>query len=169
VHPFLSSIGTRYLPWFGAESLLVESFSETDPDAHTLLLDFFVLPQRRGVTRLTLEDALRSRGMALCAELGLDPIEYVVTCIPFDVYSRLAPQQGWGRQERWTHFDGYQVTRDLAVHALVGGDARHGGPDDFCTVQRDYDSVRITTRLSVLRRERFLVRQIPEPPTGPER
>ena len=159
LHPFMTSGGTRYLPWFGTETLLVETFPETDPDARTRLLDRLGLPRRRGLPRIAIEDALRSRTAYLCGELGLDPFEFTVVCIPFDAYTRLAPQRGWGRQQLWTHLDGYQVTRELRLHALVGGDTRYGGPDDLCGVQRDYDAARITARFCVVRRERFLARQ----------
>lgn len=159
LHPFMSSAGTRYLPWFGAETMLVEGFPETDPDARIALLDRLGLPQRRGLPRIAIEDALRSHAVPLCEELGLDPIEFTAACVPFDAYTRLAPQHGWGREQLWTHFDGYQVTRELRLHALVGGDVRYGGADDFCAVQRDYDAPRITARFCVLRRQRFLARQ----------
>ncbi|HEX7408821.1 MAG TPA: hypothetical protein VF515_14395 [Candidatus Binatia bacterium] len=159
VHPSITSAGTRYLPWFGPETLLVETFPETDPDARTALLHALGLSRRRGLPRMLVEDALLTHGSDVCVGLGLDPLEYVVTCIPFDVYLRLAPKYGWGQQEFWTHVDGYQVTRDLHLWALVGGNARYGGPDDFSSVQRDYDSERLTARFAVLRRERFLVRE----------
>ena len=48
----------------------------------------------------------------MCEDLGLDPTAYRITCIPFDVYKRLADRYGWGTRPLWTHFDGYQVTRD---------------------------------------------------------
>jgi hypothetical protein len=159
VHPFLSSAGTRYLPWFGSEAVLVETFPESDPEAGGWILGTLGLPRRRGLPRIAIEDALRSHGMNVCTALGLDPFEFVVGCIPFDAYARLAPAYGWGREQFWTHFDGYQVTRELHLLALVGGDARYGGPDGFCAVQRDYDPPRITARFCVLRRQRFLARE----------
>ena len=159
LHPFMSSAGARYLPWFGSEAILVETFPESDPDARGPILGSLGLLGRRGLSRIAIEDALRSHGMDLCAALGLDPFDFVVGCIPFDAYTRLAPAYGWGREQLWTHFDGYQVTRELHLHALVGGDARYGGPDDFCAVPRDYDSPRITARFCVLRRQRFLARE----------
>ncbi len=158
-HPFISSAGLRYLPWFGPETVLVETFPETDPDVRTGLLGALGLPKRRGLTRLVIEDALLTNGPHVCANLGLDPAECTVACIPFDAYLRLAPKYGWGRQEFWTHFDGYQVTRELRLRALVGGDARYGGPDDLCGVERDYNAERLTARFVILRRDRFLVRE----------
>ena len=158
-YPFISSAGLRYLPWFGAETVLVEAFPETDPDARTGMLTALGLPKRRGCARTRVEDALLTNGPRVCTELGLDPTEFIVACIPFDAYVRLAPKYGWGQQELWTHFDGYQVTRDLQLWALVGGHARYGGGDDLAALVRDYDSDRLTARVAVLRRQRFLARE----------
>lgn len=158
LHPFVTSGGTRYLPWFGEEMLLVETFPETEPDARTGLLDILRLSKRCALPRIAIEDALRSHGERVCVELGLNAEQFVVVCIPYDAYLRLAPHYGWGRQERWTHFDGYQVTRELRLQALVGGDVRFGGPDDLCGVSRDYDSDRITARFAIVRRQRFNIR-----------
>lgn len=159
VHPFLTSGGTRYLPWFGPEVVLVESFPESEPDVRTPLLESLSLPRRNGLARLEIEDALLSKGPQVCEGLGLDPTVYRLTCIPFDVYNRLADRYGWGTREHWTHFDGYQVTRELQLQALVGGDVRFGGPDDLCGVGRAYDSERITSRFVVVRRDRFDARE----------
>ncbi|MBI5506827.1 MAG: hypothetical protein HY899_18735 [Deltaproteobacteria bacterium] len=158
LHVFVTSCGTRYLPWFGTETLLVEDFAESDSEARTPLLDMLKLPKRSGLPRIAIEDALRSRGADLVRELGLDPTDFVAICIPFDAYLRLAPAHGWGCKERWTHFDGYQVCRDLRLRALVGGDVRFGGPDDLCSVGCDYDSDRLTARFAVVRRQRVTVR-----------
>jgi hypothetical protein len=159
VHPFLTSGGTRYLPWFGKETLLVEAFPEVEPDARTPLLESLSLPRRRALARLSIEDALLSRGPQVCEDLGLDPIAYRIICIPFDVYNRLAGHYNWGTRRLWTHFDGYQVTRELKLQALVGGDAHFGGGDDLCGVGRAYDSDHITARFAVVRRDRFEARQ----------
>lgn len=159
IHPFLNSGGTRYLPWFGAEFLLVEAFPEHEPDARTALLEALSLPRRQGLSRLAIEHALLSKGPRICEELGLDPIAYRITCIPFDVYQRLADPYGWGAQRIWTHFDGYQVTRELQLQALVGGDMQYGGADDLCGVGRAYDSEHVTTRFALLRRDRFEARE----------
>lgn len=156
--PFISSGGLRYLPWFGPETVLVETFPETEPDADTPLLRSLGLERRRGLPRLAVENALLTRGSQAVAELGLDPQEFTVTCIPFDVYLRLAPAHGWGQREMWTHFDGYEVTRNLHLWGLVGGHASYGGPEDLSIVARNYVSERVTLRLAIVRRERFLVR-----------
>lgn len=159
LHPFITSGGSRYLPWFGEETLVVETFPETEPDARTGLLAALGLSKRRALPRIVIEDALRSCSERVCAELGLDPDRFLTACIPYDAYLRLAPKYGWGRQECWTHFDGYQVTRELRLHALVGGDVRYGGPDDLCGVSRDYDAERITTRFAIVRRQRLTARE----------
>lgn len=163
-HPFISSAGLRYLPWFGPETVLVETFSEADPDARTGMLTALGLPKRRGCARLLIEDALLTNGPRVCTELGLDPMEFVAACIPFDAYVRLAPKYGWGQQESWTHFDGYQITRELKLWALVGGHARFGGGDNLSALVRDYDSDVLTARFAILRRQRFAVRETQEAP-----
>ena len=155
-HPFISSAGIRYLPWFGPEAVLVETFSEDDPNARTGLLSALGLPRRRGAARVLIEDALLTNAPRVCTRLGLDPAEFTVACIPFDAYLRLAPKYGWGQRELWTHFDGYQVTRALHLRALVGGNARCGGPDDLSSLARDRDSEQLTVRFVVLRRGRFV-------------
>ena len=165
-HPFLTSCGARYLPWYGPEHLLVEVFSEDDPDAPTPFLDLLSLGCRRGVTRLDIEHALLSHGPAVCDRLGLDPVTYRVTCIPFDAYQRLAPRYAWGGQQLWTHFDGYQLTKELNLQALVGGDVRYGGPGDLCAVGRAYDSEHVTARFAIVRRDRLETRVSTSVPVG---
>jgi hypothetical protein len=162
-HVFVSSAGARYLPWFGGEHLLVESFPEESPSLSGALLDRLELPGRTGLSRLAVENALLSHGPRLCREIGLDPFEFKLVCIPFDVFLRLAPELGWGRSERWTHFDGYQVTRELRLLGLFGGDVRFGGPDDLCSIGRDYESDRVLLRLAIVRRERLTARASAEP------
>lgn len=159
LHPFVTSAGSRYLPWFGAETLLVKTFPETEPETHTGLLDALGLRSRRGVSRLAIEDAVRSRTGPLCVDLGLDPAAHAIVPIPFDAYLRLAPHFGWGRQHLWTHFDGYQITRELHMRALVGGDVSYGGPEDVCSVARDYETEHIVARFAVVRRHRFTARE----------
>ena len=158
--PFMTSGGSRYLPWFGEERLLIETFPETQPDGGAALLERLGLPRRCGLSRLALEDAVRSHSVDLCVELGLDPIEFTLAPIPFDAYVRLAARYGWGTHAMWTHFDGYQVVTGTRLRALVGGDVRYGGVGDLCAVQRDYDAARITTRFGIVRRARFVVRAL---------
>lgn len=159
LHPFVTSAGSRYLPWFGAEALLVETFPETDPEVRTGLLDALGLRSRRAASRLTIEDAVRRRTAAVCGDLGLDPDAHAVVLIPFDAYLRLAPDFDWGRQRQWTHFDGYQVTRELHLRALVGGDATYGGAEDLCSVAREYETDHLLARFAIVRRDRFAARE----------
>lgn len=160
-HVFVSSACARYLPWFGAEHVLVETFSEEPPGSPGALLDQLGLPRRIGLSHVAVEYAVLEHGPRLCREIGLDPFEFKLVCVPFDVFLRLAPGLGWGGGPRWTHFDGYQVTRDLKLLGLVGGDVRYGGPDDLCSVGADYESDRLLLRLAIVRRERLAVRASP--------
>ncbi len=154
-HAVVSSAGHRYVPSFRSEVLLVESFPETEPAALTPLLDVLELPRRRGLARSDVENALRRNTAAVCEQLGLDPFQYAVVCIPFDAYVRLAPQRGWGREAMWTHLDGYQIGAGSELRALVGGDVRYGGCHDFCMVGRHYDGTQLTARFAVVRRGRL--------------
>ena len=79
-------------------------------------------------------------------ELQLDPQEFRLLCIPFDLYSRLGPARGWGQQSHWTHFDGYQVLQGGKLRALVGGDVRYGGIYDLCSISRVDEREGVTTR-----------------------
>ncbi len=158
-HTFINAGGVRYAPWFGQENLLVEVFPETESDARTGLSSALGLSRRRGLSRAWIEDALLTHGFRVCENLRLDPAEFMVACIPFDVYLRLAPEQGWGKRDMWTHLDGYQVTGKLTLLGLVGGRARYGGPEDLASIARDYESEALTVRFVVLRRDRFLVRE----------
>lgn len=161
---FITSAGYRYLPWFGPEAVCVETFPE-DADAgraNMPLLRALGLSRRQGLSRAQIEDALLRRGPALIRRLGLDPVEFVVCCIPFDLYLRLAPELGWGRQALWTHYDGYQVTRDGKLWPLVGGHVRYGGRLDLSIVGATYDSEILLARFAVLRRERHWVREGPD-------
>jgi hypothetical protein len=153
--PFVTSAGSRYLPGFDSETLLVETFPEQEPGTETGLLRALGLRKRQGITRLAIEDAVRSHTAPICLDLGLDPLFYAIVPIPFDAYVRLAPRFDWGRQRRWTHFDGYQLTRGLRLRALVGGDAHYGGAGDLCSVERDYETDRLVARFAVVHRDRL--------------
>jgi hypothetical protein len=151
----ITSAGRRYVPTFRPEVVLVESFPETEPDAQTGLLDMLGLSRRRGLARSTIEDALSRRTAGVCEYLDLDPFAYVVACIPFDAYVRLAPRFKWGERPMWTHLDGYAVTGALELRALVGGDVRYGGAHDCCVVGRHYDADQLSARFVVVRRSRL--------------
>jgi hypothetical protein len=77
-------------------------------------------------------------------------------CIPFDVYVRVGEERGWGRQEQWTHFDGYQLMRSSQLRALVGGDTRYGGLYDLVSIGIDDRREHVITRFAVVRRKRLL-------------
>lgn len=158
VHPFINSGGARYLPRFAAEQVLIEEFPDEDANPpHSELLSALRLPKRTGLSRLEIEQALLQHGPQLVKnELHLDPQEFRLLCIPFDLYSRLGPVRGWGRQPHWTHFDGYQVLEGGKLRALVGGDVRYGGFYDLCSISRADEREGVTTRLAVVRRERLV-------------
>jgi hypothetical protein len=156
----LTSAGTRYLPPCGEEDLLVEVFDEpspatTQPPAPSPLLVALGLPRRSGLPRSAIERALRARGEAVVTDLGLDPREFRVVCVPADVYTRLGARLGWGRQALWTHFDGHLVSADRKLMPLAGGDVRYGGLHDIVAVGAGYDSDRLIARLAVVQRRRF--------------
>lgn len=154
---FVNSAGLRYLPAFASEIMLVEPFGEDDRSATSPLLERLELGRRRGATRKEIENALFAYGHRVLEALRLDPMQFSLVCIPFDAYLRLAPALGWGRAPVWTHFDGYQLTAEDHLRALVGGDVRYGGPADLCSVGGDYADDHITARFAVVRRMRLVV------------
>ncbi len=162
LHPFVTSGGTRYLPWFGAEEILVETAAEPALARPGTILERLGAT-RDGVSRSQLDAALLRRGVDIVEDLGLDPIEHRLVCVPFDLQVRVGARLGWANGERWTHLDGYQVTRELRLLPLVGGAARFGGPDDLCSVSPRYDAESLLARLAVVRRARFSVRETVEP------
>lgn len=167
-HLFITSGGNRYLPWFGTEALLVETFSEEEPDARTPLQERLRLDHRHRAPRVSIDDALLTQGPSIVAEIGLDPFEFRLSCIPFDAYLRLGPKHGWGQRELWTHFDGYLVTRQRELWGMVGGHSRFGGLEDQCSLNRYYKSDLLTARFAVVRRRRFLVREQPHAESIPQ-
>lgn len=158
VHPFINSGGARYLPRFAAEHVLIEDFSEEEAHTqHSELLSALGLKKRTAVSRLEIEQALLQHGPHLVKdELQLDPREFCLLCVSFDVYRRLGPARRWGRQRFWTHFDGYQVLEGGKLRALVGGDARYDGIYDLCSISRADEREGVTTRFAVVRRERLV-------------
>jgi hypothetical protein len=159
VHPFINSAGERYLPRFAAESVLVEDFPEgEEPPARGELPGALGLKRRTAVSRMELDAVLLRRGPDVVQDvLGLEPRDFRLVCIPFDVYSRLAPGFGWGQRTRWTHLDGYQVWKAGRLRALVGGDVRYGGRHHLCSIGIDDEREEVVVRLAVVRRERFHV------------
>jgi hypothetical protein len=163
IHPLVNSGGARYLPSLVAEDVLVEDFpdpadGQTPPASE--LVKSLRLPGRRGLPRITIEQALLMHGARILeTELGVDPRIFRLVCIPPDVYVRVGETEGWGRQPFWTHFDGYlirTVTGQVRLQALAGGDVRYGGLYHLLAVGRDYDSDRLLARFAVVQRARMV-------------
>jgi hypothetical protein len=157
---FINSGGARYLPSISAETALVEDFPENDTaDAPSKLLSMLRLPCRRGLARAEIENALVRFGAPILAdELNLDPVEFRLVCIPYDLYMRLGPDRGWGQWHHWTHFDGYQVMHGNRLRALVGGDGRFGGVADLVSISRTDARDSVYARFAVVRRARMVAR-----------
>ena len=157
LHPFINSAGLRYLPRFVPELILVEDFPEEEKySSGSELLSALGLPRRTALSRTEIDHALLQRGGQIVkSELGLDPQEFRLACIPFDLYSRLAPTHGWGKKKLWTHFDGFQIWKGLKLRALVGGDIQFGGRYDLCSISRADENNRVIARFAVVRRDRF--------------
>jgi hypothetical protein len=160
INLFVNSGGARYLPRLVAETLLLEGFPETDdPPVDSPLLKALGLERRKAVSRLEIDIALEERGIAVLEqELGLDPRAYKLVCIPCDVYVLVGRAREWGMRQLWTHFDGYQLTRNGRLRALVGGDVRYGGVHDLVSISRDDERDKVITRFAVVRRERLMAR-----------
>ncbi len=160
IHPLVNSGGARHLPKFVAEDVLVEDFPDPAEDKQppaSELLATLGLPGRRGLPRVAIEQALLMHGANVLEKaLGLDPRVFRLVCIPSDVHLRLSEAEGWGRQQLWTHFDGYVVKANGRLEALAGGDVRFGGQYDLLGVGRDYDSNRLVARFAVVQRERMV-------------
>lgn len=159
-HLFVSSGGARYIPPVGAETILIEDFAEDGaPPAGDPLLAALALPARRGLSRVQIEAALHERGAALVGDhLGLDPLEFRLVCIPPDIYTRVGRDRGWGKQQQWTHFDGYQVLKGGTLRALVGGDVRYGGINDLVSIAANDQRDGVAARFAVIRRARQVAR-----------
>jgi hypothetical protein len=157
---FINSGGARYLPCISAETALVEDFPENDTaDAPSKLLSALSLPHRRGLARTQIENALMRFGANVLAEqLSLDPIEFRLICIPYDMYMRLGRDRGWGQWPHWTHFDGYGVVQGNRLRALVGGDGRFGGVTDLVSISRTDARDSVYARFAVVRRARMVAR-----------
>jgi hypothetical protein len=159
-NPFVNSGGARYLPPFSVEEVLIEDFPEDqEPPAAGELLSALGLARRRSLARLEIDDALLEHGATILKDrLSLDPVDFRLVCIPHDLYMRFGRDRSWGRQQQWTHFDGYQVLKNGRLRALVGGDVRHGGLSDLVSIaitdQRDC----VVARFAVIRRARQVAR-----------
>jgi len=160
IHPYVNGGGGRYFPLVAdTEWVLVEDFPEQEEATSSALLSALGLSQRRGLSRKEIETALRQHGgQVLQDRLGLEPREFRLVCIPFDVYLRVGGDRGWGQREQWTHFDGYQVMTGGRLRALVGGDVQYGGLLDLVSITPDDQRERVVTRVAIVHRERFMVR-----------
>jgi len=158
LHPFINSGGARFVPFLAEEDVLVEDFDEPGPGTAlpvSALLSALGLEDRRGLSRIRLEKILLDHGDTIIRDIGLDPCMFRLVCIPPDVYGRVGHQKGWGRQQLWTHFDGYMVMQNRKLSALAGGDVRFGGLFDLVGISRDYDSDKIIARFAVVQRRRL--------------
>jgi hypothetical protein len=158
LHPFINSCGVRYFGAAPGEYVLLETFPEdAEPPADSGIPSLLGLERRRGLARVEIEEALRRRGAALLQEqLGLEPREFRLVCVPFDVYNRAGAERGWGGQPQWTHVDGYAVQRGGRLGALAAGHVRYGGLQDLVILGRTDQRETVTTRFCVVRRSRFL-------------
>jgi hypothetical protein len=159
INPFVNSAGVRYVVHFGTEYVLVEDFPETgDVPDESELTKTLELPRRRTLARLEIEAALRQHGPAILQQrLGLDPKEYRLVCLPYDVYLRAGRDLGWGQQSSWTHVDGYQLRSGTRLRALVAGNVKFGGLFDLCAVGSDDAREGVLARFAVVRRARMLI------------
>lgn len=156
---FVNSGGARYLPQFSAEEVLIEDFPENQEPPSSELLSALGLAKRRGLARFEIDDALQEHGAVILRDrLGLDPLEFRLLCIPHDLYMRCGRERGWGQQEQWTHFDGYQVLKNGTLRALVGGGVRHGGLSDLLSIAISDQRESVVARFAVIRRARQVAR-----------
>lgn len=158
-NPFINSGGTRYRVCLVVEDLLIEDFDEPEPRARmpeSKLLDALGLKTRWGLSRIDIENALVEKGSdVLRNKLNLDPHQFKLVAIPPDIYTHIGHSRGWGRQEMWTHFDGYWVREGANLQALAGGDARFGGTHDVVCFSPNYTSDKLLARFAVVQRKRM--------------
>lgn len=157
---FINSGGARYLPLFNPEVVLIEDFPEDqEPPASGELLSALGLQRRRGLARLEIDDALLEHGADVLQEsLHLDPQEFRLVCVPQELYMRVGRDRGWGQQQQWTHFDGYQVIKSGQLRALAGGDVRYGGLTDLISLGITDQRDSVVARFAVIRRARQVAR-----------
>jgi len=158
---FLNSGGSRYLPPLGAETVLLEDFAENESTADTpsKLLAALGLASRRGLSRAEIESALMRVGSEILENsLGLDPVDFRLVSIPYDLYARFGRERGFGKWPHWTHFDGYQVMGGNRLRALAGGDGRFGGLYDLVSISPSDARGGVYARFAVVRRARQTLR-----------
>ena len=144
-----------------AETVLWEDFAENEAaaDRPSNLLAALGLPHRNGCSHAEIESALMHRGAEIIETmLGLDPLEFRLVCIPYDLYARFARERGFGQWPHWTHLDGYQVMAGNRLRALAGGDSRFGGLYDLVSISPSDTHEGIYARFAVVRRARQTLR-----------
>jgi hypothetical protein len=159
-NPFINSGGARYMVRFAGETVLIEDFPE-DQEAPSggELMSALGLQRRRGLARVEIDDALVQHGARILQErLHLDPQEFRLVSIPHDLYMRFGRDHGWGQQQQWTHFDGYQVLKSGQLRALAGGDVRYGGLTDLISLGLTDQRESVIARFAVIRRARQVAR-----------
>jgi len=158
---FVNSGGARYLPPLKAETVLWEDFGENEAAAGqpSKLLSALGLAKRNGCAHAEIESALMRSGAEIVKNLlGLDPLEFRLVCIPFDLYARFGRERGFGQWPHWTHLDGYQVMAGNRLRALAGGDSRFGGLYDLVSISPSDAHEGIYSRFAVVRRARQTLR-----------
>jgi hypothetical protein len=156
--PILTSGGARFVPPLVEEDVLVETFEEGPagaPVGKNGLAEALGLGSRWGLARRALERLLQTRGPSIVESLGLDPWKFRLVSVPPDLFGVLGERRGWGRNEIWTHLDGYLATRERKLLALAGGDVRYGGVQDLVGVGVGYDSDRLLARFAIVDRRRL--------------
>jgi len=156
--PILTSGGARFVPPLVEEDVLVETFEEGPagaPVGKNGLAEALGLESRWGLARRALERLLQTRGPGIVESLGLDPWKFRLVSVPPDLFGVLGERRGWGRNEIWTHLDGYLATRERKLLALAGGDVRYGGVQDLVGVGVGYDSDRLLARFAIVDRRRL--------------
>ena len=101
---------------------------------------------------------MRAGAEILENSLGLDPLEFRLVCIPYDLYARFGRERGFGKWHHWTHFDGYQVMAGNRLRALAGGDGRFGGLYDLVSISPSDGREGVYARFAVVRRARMTLR-----------
>jgi hypothetical protein len=155
--PVVSSGGARFLPPLVDEDILVETFEEGPAGSdvgRNGLAEALGLKSRWGLDRMEIERTIQGKGPEVVKSLGLDPLKYRLVCMPPDIFAPVGTKRGWGKQEIWTHLDGYLATRERKLLALAGGDVRYGGIMDLVGVGIEYDSDRLLARFAIVDRRR---------------
>ena len=158
---FVNSGGARYLPPLAAESVLWEDFAENEStaDQPSKLLAALGLAKRNGCAHAEIESELMRSGAEIVEKLlGLDPVEFRLVCIPYDLYARFGRERGFGKWPHWTHLDGYQVMAGNRLRSLAGGDSRFGGIYDLVSISPSDAHEGIYARFAVVRRARQTLR-----------